>query len=107
MSLSIKTTITQLKAMKMKDGPYFQKLSLFEVSDKATKGPTTHSLVQLTKGHSDLQKEKLRDDICNTLSIRFEHGIDAFIKATSVVNFKQWPLEESELKGLLNYIFCC
>ena len=96
-----------MKAIKIKDGPYFQKLSFFEVSDEATKGPTTHSLVQLTKHHTDLQKQKeiLLDNVCNVLSIRFKHGIDAVIKATSVAKLKQWPLEESELKGLLNCIF--
>ena len=34
------------------------------------------------------------------MSMGFNHGMDAVISATSVANFKQWPLEESELPGL-------
>ena len=77
-------------------------LNLFETSDTPSQGASTCSLVQLIKGPSDLQKQKVQllDDIYKALSTRFEHGMDVVIKATSVANFKQWPLDELELQGL-------
>ena len=102
MALAIKTTISQLQLYKSRDGPYFQKFKEFEIGDTPSQGTTTHSLVQLNKSHSDFQQQKVQLllAICDALSMKFNHGMDAVISATSVANFKQWPLEESELPGL-------
>ena len=102
MALAIKTTISQLQVLKSEDGPYFQKFNDFEIGDGPSQGTTTHSLVQLIKGHSDFQRQKVQllQAICDALSMRFEHGMDVVISATSVANFKQWPLQEAELQGL-------
>ena len=102
MALAIKTTISQLQILKSKDGPYFQKFNDFEISDGPSQGTTTRSLVQLIKSHSDFQRQKVQllQATCDALSMRFEHGMDAVISATSVANFKQWPLQEVELQGL-------
>ena len=71
MALAIKTTISQLQVLKSKDGPYFQKFNDFEIGDGPSQGTTTHSLVQLTRGHSDFprQKVQLLQAICDALSM--------------------------------------
>ena len=93
MALIIKTTISQLHALSVKEGPHYQKFDNFEVTDCPTKGPSTHTLVQLSRGLADLKQHKLQqlDDICQALSTRFETNVDKVIRATSIANFKSWP----------------
>ena len=101
MALSIKTTIAQLNAMRSKDGPFLQKLKDFQIIDVPTRGSATSSLSQLTRGQSDLkrQRQHLLDDITEALSTCFEDTTNGLIKAMSIANFKEWPWEITELQG--------
>ena len=101
MALSIKTTTAQLNVMRSKDGPFLQKLKDFQIIDAPTRGSTTRSLSQLTRGQSDLkrQRQHLLDDITEALSTHFKDTTNGLIKATSIANFKEWPLEITELQG--------
>ena len=56
-SLSIKSTITQLQTLKSKDGPFLQQIREFEISDASSRGSTTRSLVRLTGNHGQLPKQ--------------------------------------------------
>ena len=100
MALSIKTAIAQLNAMRSKDGPFLQKLKDFQIIDAPTRG-STRSLSQLTRGQSDLkrQRQHLLDDITEALPTCFEDTTNGLLKATSIANFKEWPLEITELQG--------
>ena len=56
MALIIKPTISQLQALSVKEGPHYQKFDNFEVTDCPTKGPSTCTLVQLSRGLADLKQ---------------------------------------------------
>ena len=56
-SLTIKSTITQLQILKSKDGPFLQQIREFEISDVPSTGSTTWSLVRLTGNHDQLPKQ--------------------------------------------------
>lgn len=102
-SLTIKSTITQLQTLKSKDGAFLQQIREFEVSDVPSRGSTTRSLVRLTGNHDQLPKhrEQLVDNLCHALSVRFaETETEGVLKATSLANFKLWPTDETELQGL-------
>ena len=100
--LTIRTTIRQLEALKFKDGPFSQNLDQFELSNNPSRGSTTCSLVQLCAMNGDIKKhkEQLLQDIGQALSTRFENNASAVTKATSVANFKEWPLDGNQLQGI-------
>ena len=111
-ALSIKITIAQLNAMRSKDGPFLQKLKDFQIIDATTRGSTTRSLSQLTRGQSDLkrQRQHLLDDITEALSTHFKDTTNGLIKPMSIANSKEWHLEITELqcwyyKYLLKFLF--
>ena len=112
-SLTIKSTITQLQILKSKDGPFLQQIREFEISDVPSTGSTTRSLVRLTGNHDQLprQQEQLIDNLCHALSVRFaETETEEVLKATSLANFKLWPADETELQGVyigIVLIFAC
>ena len=62
----------------------------------------SRSVGQLKSSHYDLgiQGKHLLDDITEAFSVWFEDVSDGVVKATSVANFSEWPLEERELQGL-------
>ena len=51
-------------------------------------------------GNIKKHKEQLLQDIGQALSTRFENNASAVTKATSVANFKEWPLDGNQLQGI-------
>ena len=43
--------------------------------------------------------EKIVNSLCAALDVRFEDTKEGLISATSIANFKIWPMQESELEG--------
>ena len=70
-NLSIKITMKQLQAMKLNDGTCLQKLNEFLTTDAPSGSIKTRSLVELTKGQGDIEKqrEQLLNNICQAMSI--------------------------------------
>ena len=44
-------------------------------------------------------RENLVDKLCDALNVRFEDAQHGLIQATSIANFKIWPVEEANLEG--------
>ena len=54
-------------------------------------------------GQISSSREKLIKLLCEKLKTRFEDTVEKILSATSVANFKQWPLNEKSTGGLWRY----
>ena len=83
------------------DGPFMQKLAQFETCAAPSAGPSTRNTYKLTMGDGikDTDRKKILDALCQALSVRFEDTKKGLVAATSIANFKVWPIEESDLEG--------
>ena len=72
----------------------------FEACHAPSAGVTTQNTYQLTGGNG-LQEadQKIVNNLCAALEVRFEDTKQGLIPATSIANFKIWPMQESELEG--------
>ena len=58
-------------------------------------------------GLTESERKNIVDALCEALEVRFEDTRTGLIQATSVANFKVWPMEENDLEGLhTGYIRC-
>lgn len=78
-----------------------QKLAQFETCAAPSAGPSTRNTYKLTVGDGikETDRKKILDALCQALSVRFEDTKKGLIAATSIANFKVWPIEESDLEG--------
>ena len=99
-SLTIKSTMTALELMSTKDGPFLQKLGEFEKCEYPTPGSNTRKTYKLmgSDGQISSSREKLINLLCEKLKTCFEDTVEKIVDATSVANFKQWPLNEKALE---------
>ena len=99
-SFTIKSTMRALELMSTKDGPFLQKLGEFEKCEYPTPGSNTRKTYKLmgSDGQISSSREKLINLLCQKLKTRFEDTVDKIVSATSVANFKQWPLNEKALE---------
>ena len=99
-SLTIKSTMRALELMSTKDGPFLQKLGEFEKCEYPTPGSNTRKTYKLmgSDGQISTSREKLINLLCEKLKTRFEDTVEKIVSATSVANFKQWPLNEKALE---------
>ena len=99
-SLTIKSTMRALELMSTKDDPFLQKLGEFEKCEYPTPGSNTRKTYKLmgSDGQISSSREKLINLLCEKLKICFEDTVEKIVSATSVVNFKQWPLNEKALE---------
>ena len=83
------------------DGPFLQKLSQFETSPAPTTGTFTRNSYKLVGGDglSEADRKKIINKLSEVLSVRFQDMEQGLISATSIANFKVWPLEEQDLEG--------
>ena len=99
-SLTIKSTMRALELMSTKDGPFLQKLGEFEKCEYPTPGSNTRKTYKLmgSDGQISSSREKLINLLCEKLKTCFEDTVEKIVSATSVANFKQWPLNEKALE---------
>ena len=95
-SLAIKSTVRALELLSTKDGPFLQKLGEFEKCEYPTAGSNTRRTYKLmgSDGQISSSREKLIKLLCEKLKTHFEDTVEKILSATSVANFKQWPLNE-------------
>lgn len=102
-SVCIKTAMARLQSLATTDGPFMQKIKDFETCAAPSAGSVTRNTFKLTGGDHDFLKQderaKFIDTLCDALRIRFEDTQPEIIQATSIANFKVWPVEESQLEG--------
>ena len=103
-SLSIKTAIGRIKSLANQDGPFLKTIGQFEECTAPSAGATTRSTYKLTGGNSLPQGERMRfiSQLCDALNVRFQDTRNGLIHATSIANFKTWPLDEIELEWFGN-----
>ena len=99
-SLTIKSTMRALELLSTKDGPFLQKLGEFEKCEYPTFGSNIRRTYKLlgSDGQISSCREKLINLLCEKLKTRFEDNIAKIVSATSIANFKQWPLNEKALE---------
>ena len=99
-SLTIKSTVRALELLSTKDGPFLQKLGEFEKCEYPTAGSNTRRTYKLmgSDGQISSSREKLIKLLCEKLKTHFEDTVEKIVSATSVANFKQWPLNEKALE---------
>ena len=83
------------------DGPFLQKLSQFESCNIPSAGTMTRQNYKLTSGNGlkENDRKNILDSLCAALEVRFQDTKEGIIPATSIANFKIWPIQESELQG--------
>ena len=59
----------------------------------------THYKLTVGDGIKETDRKKILDALCQALSVQFEDTKKGLIAATSIANFKVWPIEESDLEG--------
>ena len=98
-SLTVKTAITRIKSFAETDGPSLQKLQQFETCELPTVGATTRTVYKLTAGRGllDMERIKIVDSLISALGVRFEDTSTNVVQATSLANFRVWPVREEEL----------
>ena len=99
-SLTIKSTVRALELLSSKDGPFLQKLGKFEKCEYPTAGSNTRRTYKLMGGDGQISscRKNLINLLCEKLKRRFEDTVEKIVSATSVANFKQWPLNEKALE---------
>ena len=99
-SLTIKSTVRALELLSTKDGPFLQKLGEFEKCEYPTAESNTRRTYKLmgSDGQISSSREKLIKLLCEKLNTHFEDTVEKIVSATSVANFKQWPLNEKALE---------
>ena len=100
-SLSIKTAMGRIKSLADQDGPFLKTIGQFEECNAPSAGATTRNTYKLIGGDNLPQGERMRfiNQLCDALNIRFQDTKNGLIQATSIANFKTWPLDEVELEG--------
>ena len=79
--------------------PFYKKLGEFEKCEYPTPGSNTRKTYKLmgSDGQISSSREKFINLLCEKLKTCFEDTEDT-VSATSIANFKQWPLNEKALE---------
>ena len=98
--LTIKSKVRALELLSTKDGPFLQKLGEFEKCEYPTAETNTRRTYKLMGNDGQISscREKLIKLLCEKLKTCFEDTVEKIVGATSVANFKQWPLNEKALE---------
>ena len=98
-SLCIKTASNRIRSLVDQDGPFLKTISQFEECSAPSAGTTTRNTYRLTGGDGLPQGEraKFTNRLCDALNVRFEDTRHGLIQATSIANFKTWPVSEMNL----------
>ena len=80
---------------------FYKNLGEFEKCEYPTPGSNTRKTYKLMGSDGQISsREKLINLLCEKLKTRFEDTVEKIVSATSVANFKQWPLNEKAWRTL-------
>ena len=81
----------------------FKSLHNLKLVQILSAGTATRNTYKLTGGNGLQQNDRknIIDSLCAALQVQFEDTVQGLISATSIGNFKIWPMDEEDLEGFI------